>query len=307
MLPDVQTMKPEVPVGLSRVGATGIKKLVKVSRGKDERPVILISNFKVYVDLSPERKGVNLSRNFEAIDEVLEKLTAKPTEKIEDLNLAIVDELLDRHDYATRSEVQMDSELILVKKTPVTKQRTQEVVKIYCRAIRERVNSKKKVFIGVEVSGMTACPCAQELTKSRATDKLKESFNEEQIKIIFDIVPFPTHNQRGKAFIKLQVTDDFSPSIDGLIEIARESMSYQLYEILKREDELKVVEEIHRNPRFVEDVVRFMAKLTVEKYKDAPDNIMVCFRHISEESIHQHNVVAERTATIGELRNEILA
>jgi GTP cyclohydrolase-4 len=90
MLPDVQLLKPEVPIGLSRVGATGIKKLVQVTRD-GRRPIILISTFDVFVDLLPSRKGVNLSRNFEAIDEVIENLTAKPVKWIEDLNLKIVE------------------------------------------------------------------------------------------------------------------------------------------------------------------------------------------------------------------------
>jgi GTP cyclohydrolase-4 len=304
MLPDIQTLKPDVPVGLSRVGATGIKKLVKVER-EGKRPIILISNFDVFVDLSPERKGVNLSRNFEAIDEVIESLTAKPIKKIEDLNAEIANELLERHDYATKAEVCMESELILIKKTPVTKQRTQEVVKIYCKAIKSRKNTDKKIFVGVEVQGITACPCAQEMMKSKAAEKLRESFSEKQIRQILDAIPLATHNQRGRATIKIQVSDDFTPSIDDLIEIARNAMSYGLFEILKREDELVVVEEIHRNPRFVEDVVRAMAKLTVLKFEYAPDDILVYFRHVSEESIHQHNVIAERRATIGELRNEI--
>ncbi|HID44056.1 MAG TPA: GTP cyclohydrolase I FolE2 [Archaeoglobaceae archaeon] len=307
MLPDVQTLKPDIPVGLSRVGATGIKKLVKVDRGEGKRPVILISIFDIFVDLLPDRKGVNLSRNFEAIDEVLEKLTAKPIKKIEELNLKIVDELLERHEYATRAEVKMESELILIKKTPVTKQRTQEVVKILCNASRSRENSDKKIFIGSEVAGITVCPCAQELVKSKAGDELRKYFSKEQIEKIFEIIPVATHNQRGKATIKVQITDEFRPDIDELIEIARNSMSYQLHEILKREDELEVVKAAHSNPRFVEDVVREMARSVVQKFRDAPDNIVVYFRHLSEESIHQHNVVAERTATLGELRNEIMA
>ncbi|MFP3909006.1 MAG: GTP cyclohydrolase MptA [Archaeoglobaceae archaeon] len=304
MLPDVQTLKPDVPVGLSRVGATGIKKLVKVAREEGERPVILISVFDVYVDLSPERKGVNLSRNFEAVDEVLENLTARPTDRIEDLTMEIVDELLDRHDYATRAEVDMESELILIRKTPKTRHRTQEVVKIFCRASRSKKEGKK-VFIGAEVPGMTACPCAQELVKSRAEEELKGSFDQEQINRIFEAVPVATHNQRGRARVDMEVTESFIPSIDDLIKIARNSMSYQVYEILKREDELHVVEEVHKNPKFVEDVVRDMAMATVSKFEDASNDVMVYFRYLSEESIHQHNVVAERMATMGELRNEI--
>ena len=122
---------------------------------------------------------------------------------------------------------------------------------------------------------------------------------------IVNSLPIATHNQRGRASAKIQLTDEFTASIDQLIEIAKSSMSYDIYEILKREDELEVVYKAHQNPRFVEDSVRIMAKATIEKFRDAPNSIVVMFRQENEESIHQHNVIAERVATIGELRNEI--
>ncbi len=304
MLPDVQFLKPEIPIKLNRVGAVGIKKLVKVDRG-DRRPIILISSFDVFVDLPPSMKGANLSRNFEVIDDVLENLTAKPVKRLEDLCLKIAEMLLDKHEYATKSEVKMRSELILKKKTPVTAQKTQEVAKILSEAMVWR-DGKKNVFVGAEIVGITACPCAQELVKAKSAEKLRElGFGEDDIRKILEAIPVATHNQRGRATIKMQVTDDFSPPIDKLIEIAKRSMSYEIYEVLKREDELEVVWKAHKNPRFVEDCVRLMAGFVVEEFPDAPDDILVLFRQENEESIHQHNVVAERIATMGELRREL--
>ncbi len=304
MLPDVQLLKPEIPIKLNRVGAVGIKKLVKVERG-ERRPIILISSFDIFVDLPPNMKGANLSRNFEVIDEVLESLTAKPVKRIEDLCLKISEMLLNRHEYATKAEVRMNSELILKKRTPVTGQVTQEVVKILSEAIVWR-NGRKNVFVGAEVMGVTACPCAQELVKAKSAEKLKElGFDDDTIKKILDAIPIATHNQRGIATIKMQVKDNFSPPIDKLIEIAKRAMSYEVFEVLKREDELEVIWNSHKNPRFVEDCVRLMARFMVEEFKDAPDDILVFFRQENEESIHQHNVVAERIATMGELRGEI--
>lgn len=304
MLPDVQLLKPEVEIGLSRVGARNVRKLVQVKR-KAKRPIILISTFDVYVDLPSTRKGVNLSRNFEAVDEVIENLTQNPVENVEDLNLRIVDELLRRHEYATKAEVIMEAEYILKKRTPYSNQKTQEVVKIYSDATKWR-NGKVKTFVGAEVYGITVCPCAQELIRAYAAEKLKESgFSDEQIAKIMKIVPLASHNQRGRGFVKVEVRENFKPRIEDIIEIAKSGMSYEIYEILKRGDELEVVKNAHFNPRFVEDAVRIMAKKAVEKFEDAPDDVLVYFRQVNEESIHQHDVIAERLATIGELRNEI--
>ena len=134
-LPDIQACEPDYPFNLTRVGVTGVKKLVKVERGNDERPVVLISNFEVFVDLPSDRKGANLSRNFEVIDEVLEEAINCPVYEIEELCGEIAKRLLSRHEYASRAEVKMKSEYIVRRQTPVTKVTCQEVVDIFAEAV----------------------------------------------------------------------------------------------------------------------------------------------------------------------------
>jgi len=146
-LPDIQACEPDYPLNLTRVGVTGVKKLVKVERGNDERPVVLISNFEVFVDLPSDRKGANLSRNFEAIDEVLEEAINRPVYEIEELCGEIAKRLLLRHEYATRAEVKMKSEYIVRRQTPVTKANGQEVVDIFAEAVAK---SGDTMFSGVE-------------------------------------------------------------------------------------------------------------------------------------------------------------
>ncbi len=301
MLPDVQFLKPEIPIRINRVGAIGVKKLVQVER-PGKRPIILISNFDVFIDLPPQMKGANLSRNFEAIDEVLEELTSEPVKRVETLCLRIAETLLERHDYATRAEVKMCSDLILKKRTPKTGRRTQEVVKITSEAY-VRKNDEKRIFVGAEVVGVTCCPCGQELAKVRMREKLRKlGLSDSIVEVILREIPAITHNQRSFASIKMQVKDDFTPNIDRLIGIAKKAMSFEVFEVLKREDELEVIWRAHERPRFVEDCVRLMARYTVEEFKDAPDDVLVFLRQRNEESLHQHDVVAEMVSTMGELR-----
>ncbi|MDK2877065.1 MAG: cyclohydrolase [Archaeoglobaceae archaeon] len=304
MLPDIQLLRPQFPIGLGRVGAKGIKKLVQVMR-EGRRPIILISSFDVFVDLPSHLKGVSLSRNFEVIDEVLEKLTSEPIENIEELVVKIAENMLERHEYATKAEVSMSSEYIRRKRSPVSLQRTQEIVKIFSDAIISR-NGERVVFVGAEVTGITACPCAQELVKAKAVEGLlREGFKREEIEKILEVVPIASHNQRGRAMIKVQVDKNFRVSIAKLIEIAKSGMSEETFEILKREDELELIERAHKKPMFVEDSVRKMAFEFLNAYPNAPDDLLIFLRQENEESIHQHNVVAERIAKIGELRNEL--
>ena len=71
-------------------------------------------------------------------------------------------------------------------------------------------------------------------------------------------------------------------------------MSSEIYELMKRPDELAVVAKAHAQPRFVEDCVREMVRQVVEGYPDLPAEAFVMARQENLETIHRHNVVAER-------------
>ncbi len=306
-LPDVQACEPDYPFNLTRVGVTGVKKLVKVERGNDERPVVLISDFEVFVDLPSDRKGANLSRNFEAIDEVLEEAINCPVYEIEELCGEIAKRLLLRHEYATRAEVKMKSEYIVRRQTPVTKANGQEVVDIFAEAVaRAGPAGYLRKTVGAEVLGMTACPCAQEIMKEEVREELaKLGISEKEASDLADRLPIATHNQRGRGSISIEVRDRRCVSIDRIIKIIEESMSSRVFGLLKRPDEAVVVKRAHSNPKFVEDCVRTMAQKLVAAFSDLPDDAAVTLKQINEESIHQHNAFAERTAKMGELRAEL--
>ncbi len=308
-LPDVQANKPKIPINLTRVGVTDVKKLIEIKR-KDKRPIVLISTFNIFVDLPSDRKGANLSRNFEAIDEVLEKAVNLPVYEIEQLCSDVARSLLDRHEYATRAEVIMKSEYVLKRESPATKMECQEVVDIFAEstAIRgtgDLITVNK--LIGAEVMGMTACPCAQEIMRENAQNELLALGIDEKIVATFlHKVPMATHNQRGRGIISIKVGGNIDVSLEMIIEIIESSMSTSIFELLKRSDEAVVVERAHKNPKFVEDCVRTMAKNVVQKFDHLPDDAMITIKQINEESIHRHNAFAERVAPIGDLRTEIV-
>ena len=304
-LPDVQANNPEIKINLTRVGVTDVKKLVEVARS-GKRPIIFISTFNIFVDLPADIKGANLSRNFEAIDEVLEEATSAPVYEIEELCGEVAKRLLERHEYASRAEVDMKSEYVIKRKTPVTQMNCQETIDIFADATVERGSEVIKV-IGAEVLGITACPCAQEIMRDKAKTELKNlKVKKATIDKFLERVPMATHNQRGRGFISVGVNGDgVDVSLDRIIKIIHHSMSSELFELLKRSDEAYVVEQAHLNPAFVEDCVRDMAMRVVNEFKELPDNSVITIKQINEESIHRHNAFAERVATMGELRKEL--
>ena len=306
-LPDIQACVPDYPINLTRVGVTGVKKLVKVERGGDERPIVLISSFEVFVDLPSDRKGANLSRNFEVIDEVLEEAINRPVYEIEELCGEIAKRLLSRHEYASCAEVKMKSEYVVRRQTPFTKVTCQEVVDIFAEAVAKSGPSGYLTkTVGAEVLGTTACPCAQEIMRDQVRQELSRlGVSPKDVEEFAERLPVATHNQRGRGSISIGVCNRRCVSIDRIIKIIEESMSSKVYGLLKRPDEAVVVARAHSNPKFVEDCVRTMAQKVVEVFTDLPDDAAVTLKQINEESIHQHNAFAERVATMGELRAEL--
>ena len=116
-----------------------------------------------------------------------------------------------------------------------------------------------------------------------------------------------THNQRGLGTLHIGCPEDCDTDIDAerLLAIVEDSMSSEIYELMKRSDEGAVVEKAHRRPRFVEDCVREMVRGVVEGFADLTDRHFVSARQENLETIHQHNVIAERFGLLGEMRREL--
>jgi GTP cyclohydrolase I/GTP cyclohydrolase-4 len=155
---------------------------------------------------------------------------------------------------------------------------------------------------------MTACPCAQELIAAGARVRLSEDgFDADEIERILVAVPPATHNQRGLGTLFIGLPEGVDHDLDArtLVELVEQSMSSEIYELMKRSDEAYVVEKAHRRPRFVEDCVREMVNAVVQQLPELPDDVFVSARQENLETIHQHNVVAERFGTLGEIRREL--
>ena len=115
--------------------------------------------------------------------------------------------------------------------------------------------------------------------------------------------PVITHNQRNVCTVIITTNDDTDIEANDIIDMVNECFSSPTFEVLKRDDEATVVINAHRNPKFVEDMVRGVLTKIVERYTELPDDALITVKSESEESIHKHNAFAERTATMYELRN----
>ncbi|MFB6078575.1 MAG: GTP cyclohydrolase MptA [Halarchaeum sp.] len=303
-LPDVQASAPDVSVGLSHVGVTGVEKLVTLER-EDARPVVLTAEFEVYVDLPKERKGIDMSRNMEVIDETLQAAIDQPTYQVEDLCGEVADRLLEKHEYTSRAVVSMEAKYMTEERTPESDRPTQGTLDFVASATA-REGEETHEEIGARVTGMTVCPCSQQMMSARAAEKLEAlGVDEADVKEFLREVPQAGHSQRGHATLTVETAGTPGVDVRDLAEIAKDSMSARIYNLAKRPDEDHMTFEAHANARFVEDCVRAMAESVVERYDGLDDDAVVTMRQSNDESIHQHNAHAERVAPMGELREEV--
>ena len=301
-LPDVQASRPDVSVGLGRVGVTDVEKLVEVPRD-DDRPLVFTADFEVYVDLPAERKGIDMSRNMQVIDETLEAVLANPDSRLEGVCGSAAERLLAKHDYTTTAQVRMEADLILREDAPESGLPTQHSVGVVAEATATAEGTDES--IGVEVTGMTVCPCSQGMSETRAREVLTGlGVDDETTEMFLDRVPQPGHSQRGHAFLAVGAKGSPAVDIHDLVQVARDSMSARIYNVAKRPDEDHMTFASHSNARFVEDCVRALADGVVERFEALPDDAVVRMRQSNDESIHQHNAHAERELTMGQLRAE---
>jgi GTP cyclohydrolase-4 len=274
---------------LTRVGVTGVRKQVTIKR----RGVhgYLNCTIDVFVDLPSTQRGSHLSRNLEVIEEVLELYVSKPVTGLEMLSADICKGLLEKHGYASYAEVNIGADYFLDRKNP-SGRRTREVFKLIAKASSRRGNGMHKL-IGAQSIGMTACPCAMETVREIIKGNV----------VLEGEFPTISHNQRNIATLMVEVPEEYDVEANDLVEILEASFSSPTFEILKRSDEAAVVINAHKNPKFVEDVVRDILTKVLEQYSDLPDDVVVTARSESEESIHKHNAFAERVTTLGELRD----
>ena len=301
---DVQSRRPSTHVSLSRVGVTGVEKVVRVRSNGAEQ--LFYAELECFVDLGPQQKGAHMSRFEEVVNEAIDEvILGEAAFKAETLASHIAERVRDRQD-GRRAEVTIAARYPEHKPAPVSGVPTQEIYTLFGSAVASARGTRR--LVGVEAQGMTACPCAQELVMERSQERLREGgFTDDEIARVFEAVPVATHNQRGIGTLHIGCPEACTQPLEAetLLEIVESAMSSEIYELMKRSDEVEVVEKAHLRPRFVEDCVREMIRMAVERFAHLGDDAYVSARQENLETIHKHNVVAERHGLLGELQREI--
>jgi GTP cyclohydrolase-4 len=294
---DVQEESPSARLRLDQTGVTGLHRIIRLADGRG----LFYATLDLFVELPPDQKGAHMSRFSDTVEAVLEDLGEFEAPMIETLAERIARSLTVGH-RAERADVEIRAQFPLERRAPISGKRSQELYTLI--GVAAATPRRTVQLIGVEAEGMMACPCAQEMVRTQAEARLREhGLAPELTEQVLSLVPIATHNQRGRG--RLLVGADRPLRAEDLVEIVEASMSSENYDLLKRPDELFVVEKAHRHPRFVEDTVREMLRTFVNTYPELPDDAYVHARQVNMETIHKHDVFAQRGGRLGEIRGEL--
>ena len=157
-------------LGLSRAGVRGVSKAIRLRRGPHEK--LVSAEISCSVDLDPAQRGVHMSRFPELFEQAIDELVIGEALLVEELAEHIARTVVGRQ-HALRAEVEVTALYPIERETPVTRMRTQEMVSLI--GIAGASAERTRRVIGVEATGINACPCAQGLVRGKAAERLLEA------------------------------------------------------------------------------------------------------------------------------------
>lgn len=272
MIPDIQNEKPKYGFSLVSVGLEGLKipKSILENSSNTEFSNIKVS---IYISLPHNQRGIHVSRGYEAIENMLKEAPLN----IWDLPRRIAESTLKLNSYSNKAIVKLSGRAIEFNDVSVE---DEDFALTYTLGR----NGGGFYILSVRAYGMTACPCAYEVSKK-----------------LTDNSSIVTHTQRAIGIVKLKTRNIIPNGIHEIAELIRSSMSMRLHVKLKRDEEARELIKLSGNLKFTEDVVReILYRLTL--MKSLGDDVKAMVKVVSFESIHPYNVEAKHTATLGQLR-----
>jgi len=252
-LADVQSERDLREMDIDKVGVSGLSYPVCVLDRNNEKQNT-VATVSMYVDLPKHFRGTHMSRFVEILSEYRGLITMHNIDKI-------LKRMIRKFD-ATSAHFQMNFNYFIEKSAPVSG--VKSMMNYDCEFIGNYSAADGYDFVlGVKTPVNTLCPCSKEISPGAGA-----------------------HNQRS--FIDIHVRFKKLAWIEDIVAVAEGAASAPVFALLKRPDEKYITELAYKNPRFVEDVVRNVAKNFME------DKNITWFTVEVEnyESIHAHNAYA---------------
>src|ERR1700745_906305 len=121
---DMQASAPEIKLGLTRAGVTGVQKAIRIRH--EGREKTFAAEISCTVDLDPKQKSVHIARFPELFGEAIDAVVIGEAFLVETLAEHIARHIVERQ-HALRAEVRIEAQYPLARRTPVSGLPTQGV------------------------------------------------------------------------------------------------------------------------------------------------------------------------------------
>lgn len=249
-LPDVQSLHDGRNIAITRVGIRGVTLPITVA--SKNGPQHSVASLETTVSLPADQKGTHMSRFIALVEENNEPLNADVVRKLMTRML----ERLEAHE----GTIKISFPFFVRKTAPVS--RLDSLMNYQAAWIADAKDGEICVRQEVTAPVTSLCPCSKEISR------------------------YSAHNQRSH--LRSSLVLSVPMSLEEQISIAEAAASCQLWARLKRSDEKYVTEYAYDHPKFVEDLVRDMAKTL--NADDRVDSYLVEAENF--ESIHNHSAYA---------------
>jgi GTP cyclohydrolase I len=256
MMKDVQSQPDYRNIPIDKVGIKNLRYPITV-RDRRDGFQHTIAAINMFVDLPHDNKGTHMSRFVELLHLLRPEVSLK--------KFSAILENMKEHLNAASAHLEMTFPYFIEKKAPVST--SPGLMDYTCSIIGTSDPSGKVDLISeVVVPISSVCPCSMEISDNGA------------------------HNQRGE--VRLSTRFKKFIWMEDMIELVERAASSEVFSVLKRVDEKYVTERAFANPKFVEDIVRDVAK----NLRD--DDNITWFSVSAEnfESIHNHSAYASITS-----------
>ncbi len=249
---DMQNQPDFRNIPIDKVGIKGLKYPVTV-RDKRKESQSTVAEISMYVDLPHQCKGTHMSRFVELLHQSRSVVSLESmTMILEDMKTTLG---------AQSSHIEISFPYFIEKASPTTG--ALGLMDYDCTIIGSANSGKNAdIVLKVAIPVTSVCPCSKEISECGA------------------------HNQRGEVLVSTRFHKFIW--IEDIVELVERSASCDIFSVLKRKDEKYVTEKAYNNPKFVEDIVRDVAKELIE------DENITWFSVSAEnfESIHNHSAYA---------------
>jgi GTP cyclohydrolase I len=248
---DVQGSADTRQIAINKVGIKDIRHPVRV-RERSDGEQHTVATFNMYVYLPHYFKGTHMSRFVAILNNHEREITVSSFKDM----LAEMAGLLE----SEVGHIEMSFPFFVNKRAPVTG--VESLMDYEVTLIGEIRDGKPEMSSRVVVPVTSLCPCSRKISD------------------------YGAHNQRSHVTVTVRAEDFVW--IEDIIDLVEQEASSELYGLLKRPDEKFVTERAYNNPKFVEDMVRDVARRLndddrIKEYTVEAENF---------ESIHNHSAYA---------------